>query len=216
VLTTTLPEPAPLAAMLASAFKGTEKDLSGKIETFHALGLKAGARILDYGSSWGYGVWQLNAAGYQAEGFEVGRSRAAYGQHHLGVTIHTDRSQLSRNAYDAVFTNHVLEHVPDPNVALTQITRTLKPGGWLVAFFPNGSDECRLANPERFHCNWGRLHPIYLSDQYCSNRLNGQPNWMISKRYEASPDLTRLAQGDQTHSWKGDLRENEMMLVARF
>ena len=71
------------------------------------------------------------------------------------MTIHTDTSQLAKNAYDAVFTNHVLEHVPDPNMALTQITLTLRPGGWLVAFFPNGSDECRRANPERFRMQLG-------------------------------------------------------------
>ncbi len=111
-LTTALPEPDALETMLASAFRGTEKDLGDKIETFRALGLPAGARILDYGSSWGYGVWQLNVAGYQAEGFEVSRPRAGYGRRSLGVTIHTDTSQLAKNAYDAVFTNHVLEHVP--------------------------------------------------------------------------------------------------------
>ena len=49
-------------------------------------------------------------------------------------------------------------------MALTQIA--WRPGGWLVAFFPNGSDECRRANPERFHCNWSRLHPVYLTDEY--------------------------------------------------
>jgi len=215
-LTTTLPEPEPLASMLASAFRGTEKDLGDKIETFRALGLSAGARILDYGSSWGYGVWQLKVAGYQAEGFEVSRRRAGFGRRNLAVTIHTDTSQLARHSYDAVFTNHVLEHVPDPNMALTQIGLALRPGGWLVAFFPNGSDECRRANPERFHCNWGRLHPVYLTDEYCLDRLRAKPNWMISKPYDSRPDLAQLTQWDQAHSWKGDMRENEMMLVARF
>ena len=215
-LTTALPEPAFLATMLASAFTGTEKNLADKIEALRTLGLRAGARVLDYGSSWGYGVWQLNVAGYLAEGFEVSRPRASYGRRSLGVTIHTDTTQLASHPYDAVFTNHVLEHVPDPNRALTQIALALRPGGWLVAFFPNGSDECRRANPERFHCNWGRLHPVYLNDDYCLGRLRGKPTWMISKAYESRPDLAQLKQWDQVHPWKGDMSENEMMLVARF
>ena len=215
-LTTEPPERTDLAAMLSSNFRNTEKDLSQKIAVFSALGVPRGARILDYGSSWGYGVWQLSAAGYRADGFEVSRTRAAYGMRHLGVRIHSDASELSVQSYDAVMTNHVLEHIPNPKVAFEQISSVLKPGGWVVAFFPNGSDACRLANPARFECNWGRLHPVYLNNEYCARLLKGRPFWMMGKKYESPPDLQLLSQWNGASEWMGDLSENEMILVARF
>jgi SAM-dependent methyltransferase len=215
-LTTQLPEKVDLARMLASRFKDCDKDLGRKIDVLRMLGLPAGARILDYGSSWGYGVWQMNAAGYHAEGFELSRTRACQGSRYLGVTIHTERARLPENAYDAVFTNHVLEHIPNTREAFDTIASVLKTGGWLVAFFPNGSDECRRARPTRFHRNWGRLHPIYLNREHCARLLDPRPYWMMGKPYAAPPDLALLKQWNRTSPWVGDMKENEMMLVARF
>jgi SAM-dependent methyltransferase len=202
--------------MLTSRFRDTDKDLSEKIGVFRALGMPASARVLDYGSSWGYGVWQLKDAGYDAEGFEPSRTRARYGIQNLDVPIHMDIASLPKGAYDAVFSNHVLEHIPNPGLAFDQIVTVLKPSGWLVAFFPNGSEECREASPRRFHCNWGRLHPIYLNHEYCARVLNGRPHWMVAKKYNSPPDLALLMQWSRTDQWIGDMRENEMMLVARF
>ena len=164
-LTTELPDPAALRGMLDRDFRGTAKNLGDKIDSLRALGVEPGARVLDFGASWGYGVWQLSAAGYTADGFELSASRAAWGRRHLGVTIASSQAALADSSYDAAFTNHVLEHVGNPRAAFERIARLLKPGGFMVAFFPNGSEACRVANPVRFHCNWGRLHPIYLTDE---------------------------------------------------
>ena len=165
---------AALSAMLSSQFRSTEKDLSGKIEVFNALGVRSGARILDYGSSWGYGAWQVNALGYRADGFELGRTRARYGEEQLSVRTHVAWSGVAACSYDAVLANHVLEHIPNPRAALGRISGALKPGGWFVAFFPNGSKACRVANPVRFQCNWGRLHPIYLNNEVLRSSAEGR------------------------------------------
>ena len=41
------------------------------------------------------------------------------------------------NTFDLAYSYHVLEHVPDPDAVLREITRVLKPGGFLYIGFPN-------------------------------------------------------------------------------
>ena len=40
------------------------------------------------------------------------------------------------NQFDVVLCNHVLEHVNDDILALTEIKRVLKPGGWAILLVP--------------------------------------------------------------------------------
>lgn len=40
------------------------------------------------------------------------------------------------NTYDVVICNHVLEHVTDDRVAMREILRVLKPGGWAILQVP--------------------------------------------------------------------------------
>ncbi|MFA6588879.1 MAG: methyltransferase domain-containing protein [Bacteroidales bacterium] len=43
---------------------------------------------------------------------------------------------LPANSYDVLLCNHVLEHVPDLDKALSEIKRVLKPGGWAILLVP--------------------------------------------------------------------------------
>lgn len=48
------------------------------------------------------------------------------------------------NSFDVIFCNHVLEHVQDDRLAVREIKRVLKPGGWAilqVPFFPPIPDQ---------------------------------------------------------------------------
>ncbi len=64
------PLPAPeLEAMKRRDFANTEKNFFAKINVLKRLsGADPGKklRVLDYGSSWGYGLWQLRNAGFDA------------------------------------------------------------------------------------------------------------------------------------------------------
>ena len=60
--------------LLSTRFAGEEKNYAGYIAVLHALGVAEGARMLDFGCSWGYGSWQLAQAGFAVEAFEISRS----------------------------------------------------------------------------------------------------------------------------------------------
>jgi SAM-dependent methyltransferase len=131
------------------------------------LGLGAGAHVLDYGASWGYTTWQLQQAGYHAEGYEVSKPRADFARR-LGVRVCWDVAQL-RDPFDAIYSGHVLEHVPNPQHVLAQMVKLTKPGGFVVAFTPNGSPEAQLRDPKRYRHMWGLVHPVLLTAQFASS-----------------------------------------------
>ncbi len=51
---------------------------------------------------------------------------------HMDLT----RLELADGAFDAVFCNHVLEHIPDDRAAMRELVRVLAPGGWAVLQTP--------------------------------------------------------------------------------
>ena len=55
--TTDLPDRDTLGRLKTTAFKGTERDYASYIDVLTALGVEGGARVLDFGCSWGYGSW---------------------------------------------------------------------------------------------------------------------------------------------------------------
>jgi 2-polyprenyl-3-methyl-5-hydroxy-6-metoxy-1,4-benzoquinol methylase len=75
-------------------------------------------------------------------GFEYSRPRASFGREHLALDILEEYDQIDAvpdNSYDVIFTNHVLEHLPDLKVAFRLFARLQTPGGTLVMVIPNGS-----------------------------------------------------------------------------
>ena len=163
--TTDLPSDAELQAMLASRFAGTEKDFTMRIETLVAAGLPAGARILDFGSSWGYGSWQMRQAGFDVYSYELGRDRARYAKEKLGCTVVSDLRSLD-GTIDCFFSAHVIEHLPDPFAMFEEAGRLLRPGGMFVCFCPNGATERERRDPKGYHANWNMVHPLMLTPEF--------------------------------------------------
>lgn len=52
------------------------------------------------------------------------------------VKMDIHKMPFNENTFDAVLCNHVLEHVADDNLALREIKRVLKPGGWAILQVP--------------------------------------------------------------------------------
>lgn len=189
--TTTLPSSMEIQKLVSSGFAGSEKNYAHYIAVLRALGVVPGARIFDYGCSWGYGSHQLAVAGYQADAFEISRPRAAYARSQLGISM-PDLETLSTASYDVFFSAHVIEHVPSPATIVQLGMRLLKPGGLFVCFCPNGSITFRQRAPRDWHLMWGQSHPQLVDEVYLKQVFPRQPLLMHSAPLQRWDDPVNL------------------------
>jgi len=175
--TTAVPSEAALSEMRLSNFVGTEKCYLYYISVLSQLGLEPGARVFDYGCSWGYGSYQLAQAGFEVTSFEVAPSRRRYAHDKLGVSTVDDMDRVATDLashFDCFFSAHVLEHVPSPAQSFNYAMRLLKQGGLFVSFTPNGSEANRAAEPN-WSKHWGEVHPNFIDDIFLDSSFKLSP-----------------------------------------
>jgi len=209
--TTTLPTDDKLAAMLRSGFANTPKDFGRYVRIMQALGVPKGGRILDFGSSWGYGVWQFERAGYQVYGFELSMARAHFAREKLGVNVVSDIDRLPENL-DVCFSSHVLEHVPQLKDALGRLFSALRPGGLMIAITPNGSQQYRQKRPGAWQRSWGLKHPLVLDAEYWQTVLGSHEYILTSALGEENAMRQWVAHGGRQI---GALDQWELLVAAR-
>jgi SAM-dependent methyltransferase len=213
-LTTELPSTEQVAALVESRFRGTDKDFGEKIALLRMLCPQG--RVLDFGCSWGYGVAQLRAAGYDSVGFEVSAGRAAYGRVRLGLEIfdsYPEIDQMAAGSFDAIFCHHVLEHLPTPRVAFERFARLLGPGGVVLAFVPNAGG----TSARRLGSAWGPLvcerHTLALDRDFVETALtqHGFDVHVSSDPYNATEILRRVDARRRTERVDGE----ELLIIAQ-
>lgn len=138
-ITTDTPSDADLMLMLETSFAKTGKDFSERISILKSY--RDTGELLDYGSSWCYGSWQLLKAGYRVTAFEIDEARANYGREKLGIDVHSnwDALKQSHQTFDVIFTSHVLEHLPDLGQTFHDFRDMLAPNGLLMILVPNST-----------------------------------------------------------------------------
>jgi 2-polyprenyl-3-methyl-5-hydroxy-6-metoxy-1,4-benzoquinol methylase len=206
--TTELPSAAELEHLIATRFEGHEKSYRSYLDVLEALGARPGAKVFDFGCSWGYGSFQLQRAGYAVDAFEISAPRAAFAKERLGINL-GPVEQFSSGTYDVFFSAHVIEHVPSVSAMIQQGLSMLKPGGWFIAFTPNGSLQRRATHPRNWSLNWGAVHPQLLDDQFVLHHLTNETLVLASSPYDHAL-LTRAAAGGRT---VGDLGGDELLLA---
>jgi SAM-dependent methyltransferase len=122
----------------------------GKAEVYAAFGnpallrtvrgqLPRGGAVLDVGCASGGLLAALDAEAGHREGIELDPVAAAAARAHADA-VHVgpvDEVDVAEAAFDVVVLGDVLEHLPDPHVALERAQRWLRPDGRLVISLPN-------------------------------------------------------------------------------
>jgi SAM-dependent methyltransferase len=173
--TTTVPEDSnKLEEYTKTNFHNSDKNFLEKIDIIKRF-VKPKSHLLDFGCSWGYGTWQFKKAGFNAIGFEVDKNRAAYGRNNLGLEIidnYQDLFFLPDSGLDLIFTNHVLEHLPNLNNIFNFFSRVLKPKGKLMIIVPNcsGMEIKDVFNSRKIYA-FGEKHSLTFSNEFFETSL---------------------------------------------
>lgn len=125
-------------------------------------GVRTG-RVLDVGCMFGFLLDEARAIGLETHGIELspGPAKAAADKGHdvFTGTIEEFAAKHPGLKFDAVFAQHVLEHIPDPREFLATAAKLLTPGGRLVVCVPNFEARLRKVAPS----SWGWYQvPVHL------------------------------------------------------
>jgi SAM-dependent methyltransferase len=206
--TTVFPGDEELNELLAREFKNSERDYSTYVEVLRAVGLKAGDSMLDFGCSWGYGSWQLNRAGFQVFSYEIDTRRSDFARTRLGCQV--VENAMTCGPVDCLFSAHVWEHLPDPNLLWETAERVLKADGTVVAFLPNGNSKLEsVYGSKRYHQLWGQVHPLLIGPEAAVSmaQRHGYTAFVYSSPYDVPSIRTRSS----CQSAVGE----ELLLIAR-
>jgi SAM-dependent methyltransferase len=133
-------------------------------------------RVLDIGCGRGHLLDAFRRRGWRVQGTELTEHSASFPRQVLGLPVHVgpgDALPFESGSFDAVVMWHVLEHWPDPRVAITEAHRLLRPGGVFMVGVPNfGSLEARLTGAGWFHLDVPR-HLCHLTPASLVQILSG-------------------------------------------
>jgi ubiquinone/menaquinone biosynthesis C-methylase UbiE len=119
---------------------------------FDRLGLKPQQRVLDLGCGSGRHTFELLRRGAQAVACDIAEAELAtvkdwcVAMREAGdiapggevEIVHADALQLpfEDHSFDGVIAAEILEHIPQDVVAIAELVRVLKPGGWVAVTVP--------------------------------------------------------------------------------
>lgn len=114
-------------------------------------------RLLELGCGNGDTLKLLSEWGWEVEGIDFD-PKAVANARGKGVPAY-EGDLFSRNyssmSFDAIFSNHVIEHVPDPAAVLVESYRILKPGGRCIVVTPNANSILH----GHFRSDWRGMEP---------------------------------------------------------
>lgn len=208
-ITTKLPNENQLQHWVSTNFSDSTKSLVPHLSVIRTIMPDIeGKRIIDYGASWGYALYQFKNAGMSIDGYEISSRRASFAQR-LGIIVKDNESLLTKEN-DIFYSSHVLEHVPSIPHVINLAKNLLRPNGIFIAFCPNGSKTFRKKNPRAFHRLWGLVHPNFLNPEYFSHLFNDNPYYIQSSPYN-NISIAKWSDQQIIDETDGD----ELMVIAK-
>lgn len=151
---------------------------------------KPKGRLLELGSGNGATLKLFNDWGWQAEGLDFDQ-QAVDNALNKGLTVHHGdifSQGFESDTFDAIFSSHVVEHVPDPYLLIEESFRILKPNGIFVAVMPNSSSKLHQV----FKSDWRELDPprhLHIFNPQSlgllANKLNFKSVEILTSNYSA-------------------------------
>lgn len=166
-----------------------------------------GRRLLDVGSGAGFFLKAAESDGWDVEGVEVSEAAAGYAARVLGVKVRQAKLEgvgFGADSFDVVTLLDTIEHLGDPERAMAEILRILKPGGRLILNTPDlGSHSRRV-----FGTNWAVLTPAEHLQNYTGKTLRrtlekaGFRVVGIRNLLQFDPEYTHDKASRRYHRWK--------------
>jgi len=150
-------------------------------------------RILDVGCMFGFLLDEARRRGLAPWGIELSASAAAAaaakGHDVFTGTIEAFARERSGLRFEAIFAQHVLEHVPDPREFLSVARGLLVPGGKLVLCVPNFEARLRKVVPSGWGWYQVPVHLHHFSRRALSRLLEGAGLDVVSERTRGGDTL---------------------------
>ncbi len=153
------------------------------------LGLRPGDRVLDLGCGFGRHAYQAARLGARVVALDAGADEVANVRATLGVMVEAGeldgglgagvvqgdalRLPFPDDTFDRVIASEVLEHIPDDQAAMAELSRVLRPGGTMAVTVPRyGPELVNWALSDEYHGVPGGHVRIYRRSQLVA-RLQG-------------------------------------------
>lgn len=177
---TILPGRGALESIKRSNFRLSPKDCNPRLGIIRKL--VVGNKLLEFGASWGYFMFQAKEYGFDSVGIEISEKRSEFGRQFLGVDIRPD-IDLVKDRFDLIYSSHVLEHLTDLSEMFDKFYTKLLPGGTLIVEVPNFNPE--IKGKEAYPLI-GKVHPLGFSRQFFEKNLikHGFVSVSVVGRYE--------------------------------
>ena len=133
------------------------------------LGVQAGDRLLDLGCGFGRHAYQAARLGAEVVALDAGEDEVRSVQDTFGAMavageLDADRARVgavrgdalrlpfSTASFDRVIASEILEHIPDDEAAMAELTRVLRPGGTMAVTVPRcGPEFVNWALSDAYH-----------------------------------------------------------------
>lgn len=151
--------------------------LNFKLHTFKSLDFSPnppypGAKILEIGSSEGILLDYFKSKGWKIKGIELNKELVKKSRE-KGLDVEYKRIEEleDEEKYDVILAFHVIEHLPNPVLAIEKISNLLKKGGILILETPVSR-------------NWESIDHLYFFSEQSLFRFLSRRNWAVLSRYK--------------------------------